>query len=280
MQDILIPDKISFEKKKKVFKDKGINELHVVSDFDKTLTKAFDHGKKVGSAIAQIRNNAYLSPEYTKEAFALFDRYNPIEINPCLSIDEKMPLMQEWWQKHLKLIVASGMKEDIIEDIVEKDYLPARKGFDGFVSFLNQNKVPFLILSSGLGDIIKKFLEKKNLLSSNIHIISNFFDFDEKGFAKAYKGEIVHVFNKNESQVKGTNYFEKIKERKHVLLLGDSLGDLKMVGQIPFNEIIKIAFLNEKIEENFEEYKKNFDVIITNDASLDFVNFLLKELFE
>jgi len=280
MENIIISNQASFEKKKGSFKDAGISKVHVIADFDKTLTKAFDNGKKVGSAIAQIRNNNYLSEEYTKQSFALFDKYHPIEIDSTLCMEEKILLMEEWWSKHLKLIVASGMKKDILVDIIKKDYLPAREGFEKFMKFFESKEVPVLILSAGLGDVIDGFLEKKKLLSENVHVISNYFDFDENGLAKGYKGSIVHVFNKDESQIKNTPYFEKILERMNVILLGDSVGDLKMTGQIPFNEIIRIGFLNENIEENMVEYKKHFDVIIINDGSLEFVNQLLKELFE
>ncbi len=280
MEKVIISNNSELEKKKTKFKSSGISSLHVVTDFDKTLTKAFNKKEKVGTAIAQIRNNNYLSTEYTKKAFGLFNHYHLIETDPNLTIDKKIHFMEEWWSKHLGLIVSSGMKKEIVEDIVNKEFILAREGLGEFLSFLNKYEVPVLILSSALGDVIDGFLKKKNLLSDNMHIISNYFNFDENGLAKGYKGKIVHVFNKDESQVKNTPYFERISKRKNVLLLGDSLGDLKMTGQIGFDEIIKIGFLNENVEQNLEEYKKHFDVIILNDGSLEFVNNLLKELFD
>jgi cytosolic 5'-nucleotidase 3 len=278
MQNVIIVNPVLFEEKKKKFNDSL--DVHVLADFDRTLTKAHDGSAKVGSAIAQIRNNNYLSEEYTKKAFELFDKYHPIEIDSKLTMQEKLPAMEEWWSKHLELIVASGMKKEIILDIVNKNYLPPRDGFEEFINFLNKQNIPILILSSGLGDIIEEFFKAKELLSNNVQIISNYFDFDEKGFAKGYKGKIVHVFNKDESQIKNTPHFEKIQYKKNIILLGDSLGDLKMTGQIEFNEIIRIGFLNENIDENLGEFKENFDIIITNDGSLEFVNNLLKDLFE
>ena len=280
METLVISNPKEFEKKKNKFKLSGTEHLHVIADFDKTLTRAFVDGKRVGSAIAQIRNNNCLSKEYTKKAFELFDKYHPIEFDINIPLEKKIPLMEEWWSKHLTLLVKSGMKKEIIDSIVEKRGVHSRKGLDEFISFLNLNKIPILILSAGLGDVIDGFLEKKEMLTENIHVISNYFDFDENGFAKGYKGKIVHVFNKDESQIKDTPYFEKVSQRKNVLLLGDSLGDLKMTGNIGFEQIIKVGFLNEKIEENFEEYKKHFDVTILKDGPLDFVNQLLKELFE
>jgi len=280
MENVIISNQVEFEKKKEKFKKGGVSSVHVVSDFDRTLTKAYDNDKKVGTAIAQIRNNNYLSSEYTKKAFELFDKYHPIEIDPNLTMEKKIPLMEEWWSKHLKLIVKSCLKKEIIDDVVEKDYLPKREGLEQLMSFLKAKKIPILILSSGLGDVIGGFFEKKKVLTANVHVISNYFDFDEKGFAKGYKGKIIHVFNKDESQIKDMPYFKKISKRKNVILMGDSIGDLKMPGQIPFDEILRVCFFNEQDWQKIDEFKKHFDVLILNDGPLDFVNDLLKELFE
>ena len=60
--------------------------------------------------------------------------------------------------------------------------------------------------------------------------------------------------------------------------MGDSLGDLKMVGQIPYNEIIRIGFLGENIDESLKDYKKNFDIILLGDGTLEFANTLVREI--
>ena len=280
MENIIISNNKEFEKKKSKFKEAGLSSMHVVTDFDRTLTKNFNNGEKVGTAIAQIRRNNYLSEEYTKKAYDLANHYYPLECDSNLTVEEKIPLMEEWWSKHLGLIISAGMRREIVEDIANKEYLPPREGLEEFLNFLKDREVPILILSSALGDVIDGFLKKRKLLSKNTHVISNYFDFDEKGFAKGYKGKIIHVFNEDESQIKDTSYFANISKRNYVLLLVDSLGDLKTTDQMSADEIIKVGFLNEDIEKNLEEYKKHFDILILNDGPLDFVNELLKELFE
>ena len=71
-------------------------------------------------------------------------------------------------------------------------------------------------------------------------------------------------------------FFKVIKNRKNVLLLGDSLDDTKMITGFDYNALIKIGFLNENIEENLEHYKKVYDVVILNDGDMNFINDLLK----
>ena len=45
-----------------------------------------------------------------------------------------------------------------------------------------------------------------------------------------------------------------------------------------YDNLLKIGFLNENVEENLEYYKKAYDIIILNDSSMDYVNDLLKEI--
>ncbi|MBU2415738.1 hypothetical protein KKH86_00740 [Patescibacteria group bacterium] len=71
---------------------------------------------------------------------------------------------------------------------------------------------------------------------------------------------------------------ELIKNRKNVLLLGDSFGDTEMINGFDYDNLIKIGFLNENVKENLEEYKKNYDVVILNDGSMEYVNDLLNEI--
>jgi len=74
--------------------------------------------------------------------------------------------------------------------------------------------------------------------------------------------------------------FGVVKNRRNVLLLGDNLSDVGMIIGFDYDNLIKIGFLNEKVEENLEQYKQNYDVVILNDSSLDYVNRLLKEVIK
>ena len=51
-----------------------------------------------------------------------------------------------------------------------------------------------------------------------------------------------------------------------------------MVEGFPYDNLIKIGFLNSDTEKNLEIYKKSFDVVIPNDGDLNFVNNLLEEI--
>ncbi|NOQ38575.1 hypothetical protein GQ472_06845, partial [archaeon] len=69
-------------------------------------------------------------------------------------------------------------------------------------------------------------------------------------------------------------------DRKNVILLGDSIEDIKMVKGIDYDNIIKIGFLNENQEKSLEAYKRNFDVVILNDSGMGYVNSLLGDILD
>ncbi len=120
------------------------------------------------------------------------------------------------------------MNNGVVEDIIKKKRILLRKGAEDFFKELHEKNIPLLIFSAGVGGIIKGHLESKGLLYNNIHIISNFFDYDKNGRVKGYKSKIIHSFNKDELAIKGTKYFDMIKQRKNTILIGDSLGDIDM----------------------------------------------------
>ncbi|MCF7795151.1 hypothetical protein K9M50_02230 [Patescibacteria group bacterium] len=278
MEKIYFHNKKSLDNKIAKIKKQGINKLHIISDFDKTLTKATRNGKKIPSGIALIRQGDYLSSDYPKKAFALFDKYHPIEIDENLDYQYRYKMMQKWWQEHEKLLIESKMHKSVIEDIIEKKPKLFRDGVDDFFNFLYEKGIPLLIFSAGIGNLIKSYLKKRNELTNNIHIIANTFVFNSQGYATGYENEVIHTLNKSETKIKNQNYNKMISERNNVILLGDSLGDLGMVNDLDTNCIIKIGFLNKDVESKLELYKSKFDVVITDDGSMNYVNQLLQDL--
>jgi 5'-nucleotidase len=280
MENIVISDPANLEKLEKTISEGGLDKLHILADFDRTLTKAFVGGKSVPSLISVLRDGNYLTPDYARKANDLYEKYHKIEVDPNVSFEEKKKAMHEWWVVHFDLLIKSGLNKKDIERAVKEGRVEFREGFEEFADFLKQNSVPFVIMSSsGLGaESISLYLEKAGRRYDNIYIVSNSYEWDEKGNAVRVKQPIIHGMSKYEVVVKDFPFFEKIKDRKNVLLLGDNLDDTGMVEGFDCDNIIKIAFLNEGVEKNMDFYKKKYDVIITNDGSMGYVNNLLKSV--
>ena len=266
---------------KKSIKEAGSRDLHILADFDRTMTKAFVNGESTPSLISILRDGNYLTPDYAERAQALYRKYHPMEIDPDIPLTDKKKAMEEWWLTHFDLLIESKLNKKDLQKIIDSGKVEFREGALDFLDFLRENGIPLVIMSSsGLGgDVIKMYLTKEGVMSGNIHIISNSYEWDAEGFATSIKKPIIHAMNKDETMIKDfPAIFEIIENRKNVILLGDSLGDVGMIEGFEYNALIKIGFLNEAVESNLEAYKKNYDVLLLNDSPMDYVNTLLKDI--
>jgi len=283
MQNIIIPNPEELEQKIRTFSQQGVEHLHVLADFDRTLTKAFYQSKKAGSIISQLRKDKgrYLTPDYADKSQALFDKYHPIEIDSSIPQEEKKKKMYEWWKAHKLLLIDSGFDKQTIQqsvrNMINEDTLALRDKTKEFLDCLNQNNIPLVIMSSSLQDLIEEYMRQINILYQNTHIIANAFKFNPSGKATGIE-RIIQVFNKNEMSLENLSIYKQLLKRKNIILLGDSLGDLGMSDGFPYKNIIRIGFLNENIEQNLKQYKQAYDVIITNDGDFSYINSLLRKI--
>ncbi|MFA6466966.1 MAG: hypothetical protein WCV71_03835 [Patescibacteria group bacterium] len=275
---------ISHEKKLKQaiakIKVAGPDNLHVLSDFDRTLTYAYADGQKVPSLIAILRNGHYLSKDYAQKAHALFDKYHPLEIDPQLSLAAKKTAMNKWWRSHIKLLIKSGLNKKDLELIASDKQIRFRKGLNSFLNTLQRKNIPLVILSaSGVGEAVKIYFKQNKKNYSNIHYITSSLVWNKAGQAIAIKEPIIHSLSKDETLIKDfPKIYQQIKNRKNVLLLGDSLADVDMIKGFDYDNLIKIGFLNYNTPQQKKYFLKNFDIVIEGDEDFTYINQLLKDL--
>lgn len=257
----------------------GKDHLHIVADFDRTLTKAFVDGKDTASLITRLQN-WFFPPEYVEKTEKIFAMYHPIEIDSTLPLEQKIKAMQKWWELQFALMFSYGLTRDIIKQAMQSEKTKFREWYTEFFDMLYANKIPLLILSaSGLWyESIYYCLEHEKRLYDNIDIISNSFVRDEQGKAIAVREPIIHSFNKGETVIRDLPIYEEIKERKNVILLGDGLGDAHMADGFDHENIIKIWFLNHDTPEHRKQFQEKFDLIILNDGPMNEINSLLKKI--
>ncbi|XP_014848810.1 PREDICTED: 7-methylguanosine phosphate-specific 5'-nucleotidase isoform X1 [Poecilia mexicana] len=259
--------------------DAGPNTLQVISDFDMTLTRFQYNGKRCPTCHNILDNSKAISEECRQKLNDLLQTYYPIEINTSLSVEEKLPLMVEWWTKAHDLLVEQNIKKEELAVAVRESDAMLREGYELFFDRLNQHAIPLLIFSAGIGDILEEVIRQANVFHPNVKVISNYMDFDEFGILRAFKGELIHVYNKREGALLNTGHFEELRSRPNVLLMGDSLGDLNMAdGVQDMKHILKIGFLNDKIEESKQSYLDSYDIVLVKDESLEIPNAVLQLL--
>ncbi|XP_012892855.1 PREDICTED: 7-methylguanosine phosphate-specific 5'-nucleotidase [Dipodomys ordii] len=251
----------------------------VISDFDMTLSRFACNGQRCPSSHNILDNSKIISEECRKELSALLHHYYPIEIDPQRTIKEKLPHMVEWWTKAHNLLCQQRIHKSQIAQVVQDSAAMLREGYKTFFNTLHQNNIPLFIFSAGIGDILEEIIRQMGMLHSNIHIVSNYMDFNEEGFLQGFKGQLIHTYNKNSSVCENSNYFQQLQGKTNILLLGDSMGDLTMADGVPgVQNILKIGFLNDKVEERRERYMDAYDIVLEKDETLDVVNGLLQHI--
>ncbi|MBU1613431.1 hypothetical protein KKC87_03315, partial [Patescibacteria group bacterium] len=94
------------------------------------------------------------------------------------------------------------------------------------------------------------------------------------------KEPVIHSLNKYEIVVKEYPIFETIKNRKNVLLMGDGIDDVGMIEGFEYDNLLKIGFLNDGVEKNLDKFTANFDVVITRDSGMEYVDKLLQRILK
>jgi len=269
-QEFLIHNKEAFDAKLQKLKEAGPEKLHVLTDFDRTLTQGMIDGEKTPSIISRLRDGNYLSSEYVEEAHRLYNHYQPIEVDQTIPLADRVKEMDRWWQAHFDLLAESGLTLDVLKDVVDNYPRMFREGALEFLDLLHQKEIPVLIMSASLGDMIRLYLEKTGRNYPNIHLVTNLFEFDEDGKVIGIKKPIVHSLNKYEVLVQGLPVYEKVKDRKNVLLMGDGLGDLGMIDGFDYDNLISIGFYNSdyQVNDELQRYQESFDAIITGDGDM------------
>ena len=230
--------------------------MYVVIDFDKTITDSDSQDSWDATGIN-------LSKDFKKDIDDLYEKYMPVEINYKIPYEEKYKDMERWYNDCMNLYYTYSLTKEKLEEAVNTSKLKFRKGAKEFLKNMYESNIPVIVISAGIGNTIELFLKKNNSLYKNMCIISNFIKFDENGNMKKFEEDIIHSMNKNLKHDLPKYFKEEIEKRKYSLLLGDVLDDLKMVPEEQIINTITVNFLNEKVEENLEKCKENFDIVLT-----------------
>ncbi|TYZ57932.1 hypothetical protein PybrP1_013219 [[Pythium] brassicae (nom. inval.)] len=273
---MFVRDPDAFAAKWKKFSSDGLDRMLVIADFDFTLTTSFKPSGEHGTSThGVLSTSSFIDPAAQAANREMFLYYYPIEQSPTLSAAEKLPFLLT--------------KRDIAAAVAESEIV-FREGFHDIFGLLANENVPVLIFSAGLYDVIHAVLDKEFAAQTppqpapaNVHVVSNMLRFDPlSGVAVGFAGKLIHSLNKNAGAVLDTPFWTQcqLEQRRNILLLGDSLGDAGMADGIDVrdDEIVRIGFLNDRVDEKLDVYLQHFDVVLTNDASLLPVELLLHQM--
>lgn len=248
-------------------------DFYIVTDFDRTITS-------FQSVDSWDASGKILEEEFTKKSKQLYEKYAPIELDYTISIEEKNEAMKKWYEECMDNYYKYNLTEEKLNKSIESSKLEFRKGAKEFLEQANKNNVPVIILSAGIGNVIKKFLKDNKCYYENIFIISNFIEFDTNGdMIKFDNNKIIHTLNKTLENNLPKQWQEKIAQKRNALLFGDLVYDLNMLPKEKREEAITFGFLRDT--GKIEDFTSNFDItLIKEDGNFDKVKEILnKEIF-
>jgi len=278
-QNVEIKNFENVEKKLLKIINDGKDSVHLISDFDMTITKYWYNGKRSPSSHDILTRSSKVSENYRKRCEDLKAKFYPIEISPELTTEQKFPYMVEWWENADQAILDEKIHKDAIADMVRETPVVYRQGIKEVLHTCKDKNIPFLVFSAGVQNVIQEALMQSNLYFDNMNVVSNKMAFNEEtGICDKFVGPLFHVFNKDNFGLEGTDYEKLLENRNNVIICGDSLGDIKMADGVKHETCLSIGFLNLNKEKMLDKYMNTFDIVITDDGPFDLVNEILSIL--
>ncbi|XP_023864146.1 7-methylguanosine phosphate-specific 5'-nucleotidase isoform X2 [Salvelinus sp. IW2-2015] len=176
---VLMRDRSRVEETIQAMQRAGPDALQVISDFDMTLSRFAHNGKRCPTTHNILDNDLLINDACKKMIRELLNTYYPIEIDATRTVEEKLPHMVEWWTSVHELLIQQKIRRDLLAQAVKQSSAMLREGYKVFFDRLQEQQVPLLIFSAGLGDILEEVIRQNHVFHPNVHVISNYMDFDQ-----------------------------------------------------------------------------------------------------
>ncbi|KAI8440533.1 hypothetical protein MSG28_001781 [Choristoneura fumiferana] len=254
----------------------GHDKLQIVTDFDHTLTRHKMDGKSVLTSFGMFRECPSIPQHYKDEDVRLATIYKPIEADPDMSTEEKTKHMVDWYVAAHAILKGIKFPRNELMASCQRVVGCFRIGVEELVRWAAARRVPVLVFSAGLGEAVVAALRAARLLQPHVQVVSNFLALDEEDRITGIKGDVIHTYNKNETAIKNTDYYDLVRDRSNVILMGDNIGDAGMAeGMDHCDVVIKVGFLGHDLK-NLPKYIDKFDIVLVEEDSVDLVNAILK----
>ncbi|MBO5479501.1 MAG: haloacid dehalogenase-like hydrolase [Clostridia bacterium] len=247
------------------------NNFIVLMDFDRTITTSDSLG-----SWAVLENPKFMNPKFKEETKSLVDAYYPYELDYSISEKTKAKYMDEWYHKNMDLLYEYNLTNSILLDCVKDSHIKFHRGCKDFLKKLNELQIPVIILSAGIGNVIIELLKQNNCFYSNIHVTSNFIQFENNNMLP-FSDSMIHTSNKSINRLP-LHLKKEVLSKDYILLFGDLIEDLNMVKGQDVQNVISFGFLENRVSENLEHYKKAFDIVLTGDSSFVEIDKILDKL--
>lgn len=153
---VFAPKKDALRAKLRLLLQQGPTKLKIISDFDSTLSTT------KGSSWTAVERFEGLSQQYRDECHRLLEYYYPKEIDPNLTLDERVVFMLEWLAGASKALIDEKCSRVSYHNLLlsAQSDIDLRQGCDELFTISHHSKldVPILVFSAGIGDVIDAVL--------------------------------------------------------------------------------------------------------------------------
>mmetsp|Transcript_16999 Transcript_16999/g.25594 ORF Transcript_16999/g.25594 Transcript_16999/m.25594 type:complete len:339 (+) Transcript_16999:27-1043(+) len=256
------------------------DNIHCVFDFDHTLTS---------SDSAQCHDHlALIDDEYMRN-----EMYKYLDFEHGGHPEIRNKPIQEWWHSVHGLIVKRRITWTKLKESLAQTTIRLRPRAEHALSALLALHIPVTVVSAGLEHVIDLVLrpwfkiaslDDPNVISNTpftIHLVANRILFDHDSTAATVRPHPpVTAANKHCIYERLQPFFDSFTAaRKHILLIGDSVGDVQAIAKIPHSTSLKIGFYNPKNPwAKRDAFDLVYDILIPHTASLDWLDSELRHL--
>ena len=266
---VVTPDAPATARKLAAIVSAGFDSLHVVIDFDRTIT-TYRHEGTLGATCHAIlehrRGEAVLA-----QCRALNNYYLPLEISATLSNVEKVPFMVEWYSRVNAILAGCGITARDLQEDVASAHFGLRRGVAELLAAAARHGFPVTIFSAGIGDVIEEVLRQRcyegaPTLPPNVRVVSNRMLWSPQGLCTGFSANVLHPFNKNFTDAADflpPDYLALVQGRGSVVIVGDGEGDAAMsIGLQGEPTVLKLGLLNDPSKPGLlDKYTKLFDIV-------------------
>lgn len=197
--------------KKALSRSRGI----LVTDFDGTLTLS---GSSLHGAVHVLGEDSGLARGKDR-IFQTLGKSVLSQAKKGQETETFRKMAEDWWREQMELYVREGIREETLRKAAQ--LLPPRMETLEILKFCSEEDLPVWIVSAGLGNVIRFWLEIRGISHKEIRVLANELYYAEN-LPGAY-GEIITSWNKKE------RFFETADpaEDQKLIFLGDKREDLR-----------------------------------------------------
>jgi HAD superfamily hydrolase (TIGR01544 family) len=245
----------------------GFSRLHVVIDFDRTITTYLHNGAPGATCHGVLEGRR--PPAVLAQAAALKLHYLPIELCPTRTAAEKVPHMIEWYTRINAILAGCGItRADLAADVAAAQF-SLRGGVAQLLAASARHGFPVTVFSAGVADVIEETLRARCYggapLPPTLRVISNRMQWSAEGVCTGFHPKVLHPFNKDfveAAEFVGAEAAAALAGRDCVVVVGDGEGDARMaVGLAPAVEY-RVGLVNDASRaEQVARFRELFDVV-------------------